>query len=120
VNRDGWRHVDPEQQPFGQLVALQPLHSPLPQVWPPGHFWQAPPPTPQAAAMLPGWHKFELQQPAQVSDVQRQVPETHSWPGWQGAPEPHLHAPLEEQPSARYGLQATQALPPEPQVARAG
>jgi hypothetical protein len=53
VSTAGGLQVAPEQQPFGQLVALQPLQRPAVQVWPPGQGWQAPPPAPHAAGSSP-------------------------------------------------------------------
>ena len=35
------RHIDPEQQPFGQLVALQPAQTPPLQASPCAHIVQA-------------------------------------------------------------------------------
>jgi hypothetical protein len=49
----GGLHVAPEQQPSGQLVALQPLQAPPVQVWPFGQGWQAPPPVPHSAGLSP-------------------------------------------------------------------
>ena len=38
----------PEQQPFGQLAAVQPLQLPLAHGWPEAQTWHADPPLPQA------------------------------------------------------------------------
>lgn len=48
--------------------------------------------------------------------LQTQVPPTHCWPAEQGWPEPHVQAPVLEQPSAVVGSHATHALPPLPQA----
>jgi hypothetical protein len=58
-------HVAPEQQPFGQLVAVQLLHTPPEQV-PPSQLWHARPPEPQAVAdALVSHVVLLLQQPVQ-------------------------------------------------------
>jgi hypothetical protein len=50
------RHVGPEQQPFGQLVAVQLLHTPPSHVPLPGHVWHWRPAEPHAAALFPARH----------------------------------------------------------------
>jgi hypothetical protein len=56
-----------------------------------------------------------LQQPfGQVVPSQTHEPPRHCWPEAQGAPEPHWHAPVAEQPSDVVGSQAVQAFPPAP------
>ena len=54
--------VAPEQQPPGQLEALQPLHTPPAQLWLP-QSWQAAPPLPQVPSAVPGRHWPPEQQP---------------------------------------------------------
>ena len=50
------RHCGPEQQPLGQLVAVQLLQTPAAQVPPPGQFWHSRPAAPHAAAVSPARH----------------------------------------------------------------
>jgi hypothetical protein len=65
------------QQPPGQVPGPQPLHTPLLQVSAPGQAAQATPLPPQTPGSVPGWHcSLTSQQPAQVVESQRQVPET--------------------------------------------
>ena len=45
-----------EQQPFGQLAGVQPLHCCVVHVCGEGHVWQAMPKLPHAAGTVPGWH----------------------------------------------------------------
>jgi len=55
ANADGL-HVEPEQHPLAQFVALHPLHVPEDvQVCGLGHAWHAPPPLPHALVVLPIW-----------------------------------------------------------------
>jgi hypothetical protein len=61
----GVLHVFPEQHPLGQLVELQPLHAPLPQVWPVGHIAHMPPAAPHALGSVPGWHVLPWQHPVE-------------------------------------------------------
>jgi len=77
------------------------------------------------------------QQPEQVFDVQRHAPSTHSCPGPQAAPPPHMHCPPAQRSAAgqvhagplpqtqtprgshvsvRAGSHITQLMPPVPQV----
>jgi hypothetical protein len=80
--------------------------------------WQAMPPVPQAAAVLPGMHVVPEQQPAGHDTAsQMQAPPKQRRPAPQAAPAPHWQVPAAEQLSAVDGSQATQLLPPEPQVA---
>jgi hypothetical protein len=54
ANADGVLHVEPEQQPDGQLVEVHPLH--VPEVQVPGlHDWQVPPPLPHVVVVFPIW-----------------------------------------------------------------
>jgi hypothetical protein len=93
VARAGWKQVEPEQQPLGQLLALQPLQAPLAQLCPVGHCTQPLPPTPQAVALVPAMQLFPLQQPAQEVASQTHAPATHSCPAAQAAPLPHAQIP---------------------------
>jgi hypothetical protein len=109
--------VAPEQQPLGQLVALQPLHTPPTQLCPPGQASQAPPPLPQEAALLPGRQAPPEQQPV-AHDVpsHTQVLATHRCPGVQASTPPQRQVPPEEQLSERSS-QTAQVEPAAPQVA---
>jgi hypothetical protein len=55
----------PEQQPLGQLVAVQLLQMPPVQDWPIGQFAHMRPPVPQAPASSPLWQVLFWQQPVQ-------------------------------------------------------
>jgi hypothetical protein len=117
VEREGALQVAPEQQPAGQLVALQPLQRPPVQVCPDGQDWQAPPPPPQDAAVLPAMQAPCAQQPVgQEVPSQTQVLATQRCPGAQAAPSPHRQAPNAEQLSERAS-HATQVEPATPQAA---
>ena len=129
--------VVPLQQPFGQLVASQ-THWPLTQRWPepqaalkPHLHW----PPPQLSAMAPQlmqavpwlphwltetvWQRLPWQQAfGQLVASQVQAPFTQCWPAAQGAPVPHLQAPLVQLSAVMP--QATQARPEVPQLPRAG
>jgi hypothetical protein len=92
--------VAPVQQPLGHEAALQPLHAPDSQLCPDGHAWQAPPPAPHAEVVLPGMQLLPAQQPfGQKMPLHTHCPLTHCWFGAHSGPEPHLQAPLAEQPS---------------------
>jgi hypothetical protein len=109
--------VTPEQQPFGQFVALQLLHTP-PEQTPSAQGWQAWPPTPQASSALPGRHVFPEQHPfGHEVPSHTQRPLRQRWLGPQDAPSPHAQLPSAAQPSALDGSQATQDAPATPQVA---
>jgi hypothetical protein len=60
--RPAGEQVVPEQQPFAQLLAVQPLHTPPEQVWVP-QFWQVAPPLPQEASAVPATQLVPAQQP---------------------------------------------------------
>jgi len=75
------------QQPFGQLVGSHAgvTHEPPWHTVPFSHFWQVPPPVPQALSAVPATHPpFLSQQPVlQLSGVQRpawHTPATHAIP----------------------------------------
>jgi hypothetical protein len=116
VASEGGLQVAPEQQPVGQLVALQPLQCPPVQVWPAGHDWQAPPPPPHDDAVTPARQAPSAQQPV-AHDVlsQTQVLATQRWPGEQASPLPQRQLPDDEQLSERAS-HATQVEPALPQV----
>ena len=108
--------VAPEQQPFGQLVELQPLQCPPVQVWPAGHAWQAPPPPPHDAAVTSTRQAPCAQQPVgHEVPSQTQVLAMQRWPGEQAVPLPQRQPPDDEQLSDRAS-QATQVEPALPQV----
>jgi hypothetical protein len=56
-------HVSPEQQPLGQLAAVQPLHTPPVHVCPAAQPSQTPPAAPHDAVVLPLWQTLAEQQP---------------------------------------------------------
>lgn len=112
------RHVEPEQHPFGQVVALQPLHVPPLQVSPPGHAMHALPTVPQAIAVSPWRHApVDEQQPlAQVAALQAtHVPLLQPSGGVHGGLLPHWQ-PVAAHESDVAGSQATHAAPAVPQV----
>ncbi len=116
VVSDGALQVAPEQQPPGQLVALQPLQCPAVQVWPAGQVVQAPPPPPHEATLSPARQTPAAQQPVgQEVLSQTQVLATQRWPTVQVAPVPQRQSPLAEQLSERAS-HATQVAPALPQV----
>jgi hypothetical protein len=109
--------VTPEQQPLGQFVGLQLLHTPPAQT-PSAQGWQAWPPTPQASSALPGRQVSPEQQPfGHEVPSHRQRPPMQRVLGPQDGPAPQAQLPSAEQPSALEGSQATQAFPATPQVA---
>ena len=76
----GETHIAPEQQPFGQVVGLQPEQVPPLHESPPGQAVQGPPPVPQADAELPFSQVLPAQQPVgQLVESQMQLP---SWQRW--------------------------------------
>jgi hypothetical protein len=108
--------VAPEQQPPGQLEALQPLHTPPAQLWEP-QSWQAAPPLPQVASALPGRHVIPEQQPF-GHDVpsHTHVPPKQRCPVPQAAPlVPQAQTPPDRQRSAVMP-QAVQSPPEVPQL----
>src|SRR5207253_1586591 len=114
---EGALHTEPEQQPLGQLVELQPLQCPAVQVWPAGQVVHALPPPPHDVTLSPVRHTPAEQQPL-GHDVpsQTQVLPTQRCPGVQMAPVPQRQVPVAEQLSERAS-QATQLDPALPQVA---
>jgi hypothetical protein len=107
-------HVAPEQQPLGQLPALQPLHAPPAQVCAP-QSWQAPPPLPQLVSAVPGRQAPPAQQPfGHEVASHTHAPPTQRWPAPHAAPvAPQAHTPLARQRSAvmPHGEQLLPALP---------
>ena len=95
----GATHVPPLQQPVGQVVALQPLQTPIEHI-PPGHVWHAFPPVPHAPGssvvthIPPEQHPFGHEFLSQV-----QTPFTHSCPLPHAAPVPHVQVPDALHPS---------------------
>lgn len=66
---DAVLQVEPEQQPA--QLALQPLHTPPPQVSPPGQGAQSAPPAPHAELLVPAWQvPSPAQQPVQLAGEQ--------------------------------------------------
>jgi hypothetical protein len=115
---DGAAQVEPEQQPPGQLVVLQSLQTPPPQMRP-AQFWQTAPPLPQLLLLVPARQVVPEQHPlGHEVRSQTQAPLTQRWPVAHGAPVPHWQVPVAEQRSAP-APQLTQALPVTPQVAAA-
>jgi len=107
--------VAPEQQPLGQLPALQPLQTPPVQVWAP-QSWQEPPPLPHAAFAVPLVQVMPEQQPfGQLVPSQTQAPARQRCPLAQAVPVPQAHTPLDEQRSAVMP-QAAHVPPLLPQV----
>lgn len=87
---DAVAQVVPEQHPSGQLAALhEPLQTPCTQACPAGHAWQAFPPAPHWAVVLPAWQVSLAQHPEHELGLHTQEPPTHTWPAPQAAPLPH-------------------------------
>jgi hypothetical protein len=102
VAKEGTLQVAPEQQPFGQLLELQPLQVPLLQVWPVGQTSQLPPPVPQDDGLSPARQVPAEQQPCgQDVPSHTHVLARHRWPGAHAAPAPHWQLPIDEQLSER-------------------
>jgi hypothetical protein len=92
----GVLQVAPEQQPWGQLVAVQELHTPPLQTPPSPHGVHWFPGVPQAVESLApdGWHTLPAQQPAwHELRVQVHAPLTHCCPAPQAGPWPQRHSP---------------------------
>jgi hypothetical protein len=117
---DFMAQVEPEQQPLGQFVVLQSLHTPPVQMRP-AQFWHRPPPLPQIVSLVPARQVVPEQQPlGQDVRSQTHAPVTQCCPVPHGAPRPHAQVPVVEQRSTLVAAQATQAPPPMPQLAMAG
>lgn len=108
-------HVEPWQQPEGQVLALQlethavPLHT-----WPAPHAPHWLPPLPHALVDVPARHTVPLQQP-DGHVVALQVGATH-WPATQLKPEPHDTQLLPLPPHAMPVLPARHTLPSQQPV----
>jgi len=88
---DADAHVAPEQQPIAQILASQPAHTPPVQAAP-AQFWQAAPPVPQLALLVPARQMVIAQQPpGHEIGSQAQVPFTQRCPARHAAPLPHAH-----------------------------
>jgi len=112
-------HVLPEQHPFGQLAAVQPLQTPLVHVWPIAQPWHAPPPAPQELVELPGWHWFAEQHPlGQLVASHTHEPFEHRWPALHAGPLPQRQLPPEQ--LSALAPQLVHAAPPAPQLAVLG
>jgi hypothetical protein len=131
----GWQTPLASQQPPGQLAASQtqapetqarpaPHGAPLPQLHTPLkqvsavsalQTLQAPPPAPQVAREG-GLHVVPLQHPAghEVAS-QTHSPPWQLWPAEHAGPPPQVHAPAEEQASARVVSHVMHPPPPVPQ-----
>jgi hypothetical protein len=107
--------VAPEQQPLGQLAAVQPVQAPpASQFWFDGQVAHAEPPPPHIASLVPGSHVLPEQHPwGQEVPLHTHAPRTHICPVVHAAPEPQVQAPLAEQPSAT-APHATHASPAVP------
>jgi hypothetical protein len=117
VVSEGALQVAPEQQPFGQLVALHPLQAPELHICPAGQGSQRPPPVPHEAGVSPARQVPPEQQPfGQEVPSHTQVLPMQRCPGRQAAPLPQRQVPADEQLSA-WASQATQVEPASPQVA---
>jgi hypothetical protein len=100
------------------VPALQLSQTPFEQA-PEEQVWQARPPAPQAAVLLPGMQVVPAQQPpAHEAPSQTQAPATQCSPLPQGAPLPHWQVPAAEQPSVAMASHAVQLAPGAPQLAR--
>jgi hypothetical protein len=110
-------HVDPEQQPDGQVPEPHPLQTPPVQVSGLGQLEHMPPPDPQSPGVLPGWHcPMESQHPeGHEVELQTHLAPEQTWPVEQAVPPPHVHFPVAEQPSAVLP-QLTQTEAPIPQA----
>jgi hypothetical protein len=113
---DGGRQVAPEQHPAAQPELVQPLHTPALQLCPAGQGWQAPPPAPHEAGLVPGRHApFAAQQPSGHERMSHTQPlPMQRWPGRQAAPVPQRQPPAVEQLSASTGSQVTHVDPASP------
>ena len=111
-------HVAPAQHPLGQLLGVQPVHTPpSAQFCADGHAEHAEPPPPQAPLPLPGSHvPFEQHPLGQEVPLQTHAPFRHTCPFTQAGPEPHVQTPALEHRSASVP-QVTHATPAVPHAA---
>ena len=116
--RVGTLQVAPEQQPSGQVAAVQLLHLPAVQPSVAGQTSHALPPAPHELVVSP-----DKQAPPEQHPLGQEVPShtqelpMHRWPRAQVAPVPQRQIPVAEQLSARLSHTA-QVEPPLPQVSR--
>lgn len=88
VRVGGVTHVEPEQQPLGHVVGLQPLQVPPEQV-PAPHDEQAAPPVPHAAVVSPGMQLEPPQHPVGHEVASHtQLPLAQRWPATHAGPIP--------------------------------
>jgi hypothetical protein len=107
-------HVEPEQQPDGQVVDVHPVQTP-PEHVPGLQLAHMAPPVPHSLLAFPGSHTFPWQQPVHPEvALQTHAPPEQIWPVEQAAPPPHVHVPVAEQPSPVLP-QLTHADPLAPQ-----
>lgn len=94
----------PAQQPFAQLVGVQPVHTPpSSQFCIAGQAEHAEPFPPHTPLAFPGSHVLPEQHPlGQEVPLQTHAPLTHSWPAAHSGPEPQVQRPAPEQPSASF------------------
>ena len=85
--------VAPEQQPLGQVLALQLLHTPLTQVSPPGQVTHGRPALPQAEAELPKQVLPEQQPVGHEAPSQTQAPPAQRCPAVHAGPDPQAQTP---------------------------
>jgi hypothetical protein len=112
---DAVMHDVPEQQPSGHVAALQLAHAPLMHTPPLPHALHVPPPVPHAPFVVPPRHVVPEQHPLHERPSHTQEPPMQCWPVTHGALPPHVHAPLDEQPSlAPFVVQSTQNVPAVP------
>ena len=96
---EGLTHIEPEQQPLGQVVELHPAQLPALQTCGEGHDWHAAPPAPQTPATLPGSHVVPEQHPLHELPSHTQAPPWQCCPVEHAGPAPQVHVPEPEQPS---------------------
>jgi hypothetical protein len=118
VATEGGLHVAPEQQPFGQVVPLQPLHTPPTHNCAPGQLSHAPPPVPHDVALLPGRQAPAAQHPpAHEVPSHTQVLAMQRCPGAHALALPQWQLPPAEQLSDRSS-HAVHVEPEAPQLVR--
>lgn len=112
------RQSAPEQQPAGQVEALQPLQTPPRHACPAGQGRQAPPPEPHESVASPERQApVGVQQPSgQELPSQKQPLPVQRWPGGHDGPVPQRQPPWTEQLSAASRSQRTQLDPASPQL----
>lgn len=108
-------HVGPEQHPLAH-ICVQPEQAPALQLCPAGQLAHAAPPLPHVPALSPDWHALPAQHPGHEAGSHTHAPLRHSWPAAHAGPEPQVHAPDDEHPSAVAGSHAPHAAPGAPHV----